>query len=137
MVGHPDSRTGSLIPGALHANLCGTPSWAATGHRRVAVVAPNHIDNMTLRVRGLRWHGRPRFATRCAGARPPSLELLTVAMLCLRRSATRYARRPGKSGESYRSALDLWLGEVLGIAGVPTHTEPPTRPPTSNGSWVV
>ena len=28
-------------------------------------------------------------------------------------------RRPGKSGKSYRSALDLWLGEVLGITGVP------------------
>lgn len=29
-------------------------------------------------------------------------------------------RRPGKSGKSYRCALDLWLGEVLGITGVPT-----------------
>jgi putative transposase len=28
-------------------------------------------------------------------------------------------RRPGKSGRSYRSALDLWLGEVLHIKGVP------------------
>ena len=28
-------------------------------------------------------------------------------------------RRPGKSGRSYRSALDLWLGEVLEIKGVP------------------
>jgi len=51
--------------------------------------APNHIDNMTLRVGGLRWHGRPRFA-RC----PPSLELLAVAMLCLRSSATRFAGSP-------------------------------------------
>jgi transposase InsO family protein len=29
-------------------------------------------------------------------------------------------RKPGKSGKSYRSALDLWLGEALGITGVPT-----------------
>jgi transposase InsO family protein len=29
-------------------------------------------------------------------------------------------RRPGRTGRSYRSALDLWLGEVLGIKGVPT-----------------
>jgi hypothetical protein len=28
-------------------------------------------------------------------------------------------RRPARSGKSYRSALDLWLGEVLGIKGVP------------------
>jgi len=28
-------------------------------------------------------------------------------------------RRPGKTGRSYRSALDLWLGEVLHIKGVP------------------
>jgi len=28
-------------------------------------------------------------------------------------------RRPGKSGKSYRSALDLWLGEVMHIKGVP------------------
>jgi hypothetical protein len=28
-------------------------------------------------------------------------------------------RRPGKSGRSYRSALDLWLGEALHIKGVP------------------
>jgi transposase InsO family protein len=28
-------------------------------------------------------------------------------------------RRPGKTGRSYRSTLDLWLGEVLGIKGVP------------------
>jgi transposase InsO family protein len=28
-------------------------------------------------------------------------------------------RRPGKLGRSYRSALDLWLGEVLDIKGVP------------------
>ena len=28
-------------------------------------------------------------------------------------------RRPGKTGRSYRSALDLWLGEVLRIKGVP------------------
>jgi len=34
-----------------------------------------------------RWHGRPRFATRYAGSRPPSFELLAVATLCLRRSA--------------------------------------------------
>jgi len=29
------------------------------------------------------------------------------------------ARRPGESGRSYRSALDLWLGEVLSIKGIP------------------
>ena len=29
-------------------------------------------------------------------------------------------QRPGKSGKSYRSSLDLWLGEVLGLTGVPT-----------------
>ncbi len=29
------------------------------------------------------------------------------------------ARRPGKSGRSYRCALDLWLGEVLYIQGIP------------------
>ena len=28
-------------------------------------------------------------------------------------------RRPGKTGRTYRSALVLWLGEVLGIKGVP------------------
>ena len=28
-------------------------------------------------------------------------------------------RRPGRSGRSYRSALDLWLGEVLCIKGIP------------------
>jgi len=28
-------------------------------------------------------------------------------------------RRPGKSGRSYRSALDLWLGEMLCIKGIP------------------
>jgi putative transposase len=28
-------------------------------------------------------------------------------------------RRPGKTGRSYRSALDLWLGEVLRIKGIP------------------
>ncbi len=29
------------------------------------------------------------------------------------------AGRPGKSGRSYRSALDLWLGEALCIKGIP------------------
>jgi putative transposase len=29
------------------------------------------------------------------------------------------ARRPGKTGRSYRSALDLWLGEILFIKGIP------------------
>ncbi len=28
-------------------------------------------------------------------------------------------RRPGESGKSYRSALDMWLGEVLHIKGIP------------------
>jgi transposase InsO family protein len=28
-------------------------------------------------------------------------------------------RRPGKSGRSYSSALEQWLGEVLGIKGLP------------------
>jgi transposase InsO family protein len=28
-------------------------------------------------------------------------------------------RRPGKAGKSYRSALDLWLGEILRIKGIP------------------
>jgi hypothetical protein len=44
--------------------------------------APNHIDNMTPRVGGLRWHGPTTLR-----AVPPSLELLAVARLCLRSSA--------------------------------------------------
>lgn len=28
-------------------------------------------------------------------------------------------RRPGESGRSYRSAFDMWLGEVLHIKGIP------------------
>ena len=46
-------------------------------------------------------------------------------------------RRPGKSGKSYRSALDLWLGEVLGITGVPTPYGAPNAAAPSSGSWEV
>ncbi len=28
-------------------------------------------------------------------------------------------RRPGNAGRSYRSALDLWIGEALCIKGIP------------------
>ena len=38
-------------------------------------------------------------------------------------------RRPDRSGRSYRSALDLWLGEVLCIKGIPIPTELPMRLP--------
>ena len=40
-------------------------------------------------------------------------------------------RRPGKSGKSYRSALDLWLGEVLGIEGIPGFGPGSPRAPSS------
>ena len=43
--------------------------------------------------------------------------------------------RPGKTGRSYRCALDLWLGEILHIKGVPFPTALRMRQPTSSGSW--
>ena len=44
-------------------------------------------------------------------------------------------RRRGKSGKSYRSALDLWLGEVMTSRACPSPTALRMRRRTSSGSW--
>ena len=42
---------------------------------------------------------------------------------------------PGKTGRSYRCSLDLWLGEVLHIKGIPIPYGAPNGRLTSSGSW--
>ncbi len=40
-----------------------------------------------------------------------------------------WKRRPGESGKSYRCALDMWLGEVLHIKGIPIPLRSPCGGP--------